>query len=361
MSTAPQEDIDRLLSGEVLFGERIDAASPVPMLALDDQMKQYVDSKTRGVRHAGLKLKQLLQGMVDDGLLTLEYDPNLTHSARETFYSRQGNCMSFSVLFLALAREAGLDARFQIVDVPPNFSSEGELVLLNEHINVVVQDIRHDGMYTRDHVVDFNTAEYSGNYDMKRVSDDYMQALFHSNQAVEHLYLGDERAAFAQLKTALGYEESIAGLWVNLGVLYARKGFDDDAITAYKQALWYKSSNRSALVNLALAYERVGLTEQAKIYRGRVDYYRTLNPYYHYYLARDAYSLADYQSALTHIANAIKRKNNEHQFYRVRGLAEYALGDRKAAQASLETAESLAGREDIAAQYSSKLEAIKDG
>lgn len=361
IETAPIEDVERLLSGERLFGEPVAAAASVSMLVLDDRMKQYVRSNTGDVRHAGLKLKALLKAMVDDGLLTLDYQPNLTHSARETFYSRAGNCMSFSVLFAALAREAGLDARFQIVDVPPNFTAEGELVMLNEHINIVIQDIRHHGMYTRDHVVDFNTARYSGNYEMRRVADDYMRALFHSNLAVEYLHEGQERAAFAQLKAAIAEREGIAGPWVNLGVLYARKGLDAEAIDAYTQALSYEPSNRSALVNLALAYERTGLSEKAEAYRGRVARYRKLNPYYHYYLARDAYSSGDYQSALTHIANAIKRERNEHQFYLLQGLAQYAVGDREAAQASLEKAEQLAGPEDITARYSNKLEAIREG
>ena len=110
----PPESLDALLSGEVLFGETIDVTglNADEVLSLDDEIRAYVNSKVAGLPHAKSRLRNLLGGMIDDGLLSLDYDQNLTYTARETFHKRQGNCLSFSNLFVAMARVADLDVNF---------------------------------------------------------------------------------------------------------------------------------------------------------------------------------------------------------------------------------------------------------
>jgi hypothetical protein len=115
----------------VLFGEVIDISGirTDGILALNDEMRNYVASKVKANQPARSRLKKLIRGMIEDGLLTLDYDPNLTYTAIETFQNRQGNCLSFSILFASLAREANLDVTFQMVDIPPSFRADGEIIL----------------------------------------------------------------------------------------------------------------------------------------------------------------------------------------------------------------------------------------
>lgn len=344
-----------LLDGRLLFGETVQAAEPVDMLALDDEMRAYVKAKVGDARHSRVKLNNLIEGMIDDGLLTLEYDLNLTHPALTTFHRRQGNCLSFSVLFAALARQAGLKAVFQMVDIPPSFTSEGELVALNNHINVVVRGVRSGTLYTRDHVVDFNTSEYSGNYDTKRVDDDHVIALFHSNLAVEAMGAGDDRMAFAHLKYAINRSAEIADLWVNLGSLYSRHGETGAAISAFNHALSLEPSNKPALANLARVHDRIGDPETAARYRGQIEYYLQRNPYYHYHLARRAYAAEAYAESIARLETAIKFKPDEHQFYSLRGLNHLALGNDGLAVEDFENAKHLATRPLIVERYAHKL------
>ena len=166
--------------------------------------------------------------------------------------------------FAALAREADLDATFQMVDIPPSFRADGETVLLNNHINVRVQGVRRDINFAGDYVVDFNTAEYNGNYDTKKVDDDYAIALYFSNVAIEYMQAQEPRSAFRYLKKGIETDPDIAGLWVNLGVLYARKGHHDMAVQAYQQALSVRGTHKSALVNLAGALDKLGREEEAE-------------------------------------------------------------------------------------------------
>ena len=297
--------------------------------------------------------------MIDDGLLTLDYDPNLTYTAVETFNNRQGNCLSFSILFAALAREANLDVTFQMVDIPPSFRADGEMVLLNNHINILVRGVRSDVNFFQEHVVDFNTAEYNGNYDTRRVTDDYAIALYYSNVAVEAMQAGDSKKAFRYLRKGIETDPEIAGLWVNLGVLYSRHERYDMAEQAYRQALSIRPSNKSALVNLATALLHQGRQEESEHYSKKVALYRDRHPYYHYFQAQNAYMENELEDALTHLARAIRLKRDEHQFYFLRGLVHYQMKEYDLAAKDYKKARDTAEEAQLISGYTRKLQVLE--
>ena len=352
---------DDLLSGQVLFGEPIDAADigTDGIMALNDDMRNYVASKVGGDPQARSRLRKLVGGMIDDGLLALDYDVDRTHTAIETFESRRGNCLSFSILFAALAREADLDVAFQMVDIPPSFRADGEFILLNNHINVRVTGVRRDINFSGDYVVDFNTAEYNGNYDTRKVDDSYAFALYFSNVAVEAMQAGNERQAFRYLKKGIETDPSITGLWVNLGVMYSRNGRYNMAVQAYQQALSIEPSNKSAMVNLASALHRLGREEESANYLKKVAYYRDRNPYYHYYQATAAYQDGRLEDAMSYLARAIRLKADEHQFYFLRGLVHHQMKEYDLAAEDYRKARDTAENAKLVSGYTRKLQALE--
>ena len=353
-------DSGELLSGRALFGETIDVSNIESgnILATDEAMREYVASRVGDNPHARSRLRILIKSMIDDGLLTLDYDPNLTNTAVETFQRRQGNCLSFSILFAALAREANLDLTFQMVEIPPSFQADGGMIILNNHINVLVKGVRQDVNFTGDYVVDFNTAEYNGNYDTRKVDDNYAIALYFSNVAVEALQRGDTRQAFQYLKKGIETDPEIAGLWVNLGVLYSRNEHLDLAIGAYQQALMIQPSNKSALVNMASAMHRQGRTKNAAYYADKVDYYRSRNPYFHYHLAQAAFREGRLDETMSHLSKAIRLKDDEHQFYFLRGLVHQQRDENDFAAREFRKARDTAEKAQLVSGYNRKLEML---
>ena len=349
MRVSPPESVDELLSGVALFGEEVGVSdiSESEVLALDDDMREFVRAKAGGLPTAKSRLRRLLKGMITDGLLSLDYDPNLTYTAKQTFHSRQGNCLSFSNLFVAMAREANLEVSFQMVDIPPSYNSEGDFVLLNNHINILVSGIRSDTTFMQDFVVDFNTAEYNGNYDTKKMSDTYALALYFSNRSVESMQQNDIRSAFRFLKKGIQLDPEIAGLWVNLGVLYSRNQHDEFAVQSYQQALSIQSSNKSALVNLVAVLGRLDRPSEADYYLSQVTYYRDHNPYYHYSLGQAAFNRREFNMALVNLDDAIRLKKDEHQFYYLQGLVYLAIEDIAKADRSFVNAKKHAEREQL--------------
>lgn len=349
-----------LLSGESIFGKEVAAVEPVEIMALTDEMREWVHAKTGEYPHARVRLHRLLGGLIEDGLLSLKYDPNLTLTAAETFEAHQGNCLSFSILFSALARETGLTTHFRMVRIPPSFTSENDFVLLNNHINVEVKRVTSDGDFVQDHIVDFNSAEFDGNYESRQVSDHYVESLFHSNVAVEAMRKGDTLAAFRHLKKGLLMTPDLDALWVNLGAVYSRQGLYQHAESAYLHALRADPWSRSALVNLANLHDWLGNTETAAAYRRRVQNHLESNPYYHQQLALEALDEGRFELAARHINAAIDRNPGEHKFFHTKARVHYATGETGQARRDIEVARNLARTESVRRRYASKLAGLGD-
>lgn len=341
-----------LLSGEVLFGKTIETgAIPDPgMFELDDEMRAFVAEHVDGSRAGRERMRRLLSAMIESGLMSLDYDDAKTKTARQTFHDRVGNCMSFTALFVALAREADLDVRFQTVEVPPIWYADSDLVILNNHVNALVK--QNFGSRV---VVDFNVTELKGDYETHEVSDKYALALYYNNKAMDALRDEDTETSFRLLKKSIETYPDIAGNWANLGVIYSRSDEDDYAIAAYHKALDLDRKHRPSLTNLASIYRSRGNAEQAEYYARQVRRYQDQNPYYHYYHALAAYNNGDLVTAEERLERAIELKDSEHKFFQLQGLIAARQGDRKVALASFEHALDLAVYSDARRMYDNKI------
>ncbi|HSM30668.1 MAG TPA: tetratricopeptide repeat protein [Woeseiaceae bacterium] len=341
-----------LLSGAILFGEPVETASiPDPgMFELDDEMRAFVAGHVDGSRASRERMRRLLSAMIESGLMSLDYDDAKTKTARQTFHDRVGNCMSFTALFVALAREADLDVTFQTVEVPPIWYADSDLIILNNHVNALVKQ-----RFGSRVVVDFNVTELKGDYERHEVSDEYALALYYNNVAMDALRKGDLENSFRLLKKSIETYPDIAGNWANLGVIYSRSDADDYAIAAYHKALDLDKSHRPSLTNLASIYQGRGDRERAEYYARQVRRYQDQNPYYHYYHALAAYNNGDLETAEERLARAIDLKDTEHKFFQLQGLIAERHGDRNMALESFEQALDLAVYSDARRIYDNKI------
>jgi len=347
--SAPREalfDDAELVSGNSLelAPPAISFVVPTPdaVVALDADMAAFV-APLKALRDPHQKLLALIEALEDRGMFSLEY-AEVTRSARGTFHDRQGNCLSFTMLFVTLARAAGLQASYQSVDVPPYWSYDGQVVVAR-HVNSLVRT-----GYGEDTTVDFNVRPYEGKKRGRRVDDSYALGLFYTNLGAEAMVRGEHAAALAYLREAAGANAEFAGLWVNLGVLYSRRGNYDHAEAAYLRALELDDEEPSALANLTLVYETLGETDLAAEYRARAQEYRERNPYYHFASASLAYQEQRYEEALAQVRKAIRLAPDEHEFYELRGRVQTALGDARDASKSFERAREQLAAEELRAQ-----------
>lgn len=347
-------------SSELLAGAPLGGGQDPPglvenedVLAVSAEMRDFLDTNIHRRATQGVRMRELLDAIINDRTFGLKFDGK-THTASDTFRLRQGNCLSFSNMLVALARYVNLEASYQEVQIPPDWTLQNDVFLLNRHVNV------HFDMETLDdQVVDFNIDDLKSSYDMRRIPDSRARAHYFNNMGVESMQTGDTASALGYFRRAIAdNDRQFSPAWANLGTLYSRNGHPDHAEASYLLARRVDKSDLVVMSNLAGFYERQGDSEKAAMYRKKVMRHRRGNPYYRYQRARDAYEAEEYDTAISHLKYAIRKKKNEDQFYYLLGMCYVQKGDQRAARRWLARAEEVAATDALKHRYSSKLEML---
>ena len=349
-----------LLSGEALFGSPV-SASELPdrdVRGLDDEMRAFVQGAILGAQTHDARLQQLLEAMMRTGLFALDYQNEQTLTASETFHGGVGNCLAFTNLFVALAREARLDVSYQQVQVPDLWTGDGDIALLNQHVNVRVRDAGSRRFPPGHQDVDFNLPGLRSSYSQRPISDSHVDALFYNNLGAQAIQAGNPREAFVYFLKAIYTNEDVAATWSNLGVLYHRNDRPEHAESAFHRALQADPRHRPAMSNLSRLYEQQGLTALAEMYQARIRSHQQRNPYYHLFLSEQAYADGRSDDALDAINQAIRLRREEHLFHYMRAVILARVGQIDASKASLESAREYATVSQTRNLYDRKLRAL---
>lgn len=325
----------------------------VEILALDGEMREFLEHHVAEGTRERDKTTKLMQSFFGGDGIDIQYDNIQTNTAIETFHRQSGNCLSFTTLFIAMAREVGLQASFQQVETPPIWNNLGELYIYNRHINVLVEYRRGP-----DQVVDFDIQNFDENYPRKKISDRDAQAQYHNNMSVYWMLEDKPGQALAHQRKAIELLPRAGYMWANLGALYSRFGFTEYAESAWLTALAKNHNEYIASSNLARLYSSRDQQVLAAHYRERAQRFRRNNPYYLYAQAERHYQQADYDQAMTELRRAIWLEDGEHLFYRLLGLVQLKLEQKDDAQSSFSRAASLNAEPRYAAMYSRKLQLL---
>jgi Flp pilus assembly protein TadD len=364
--------------------------SQVAMLELSPEMISFLDEYVDREESQNERLEQLVYAVIGEGRFQLAYDDS-TSTAQDTFRNRRGNCLSFTNMFIAMARDVDLNVSYQEVEVPPDWSMVGQSYLISQHVNVrvdVSEDVREDVIVTGSRlqdnpnlasaapvqsvsgkeaaargnalsrVVDFNAYNFNANNESRVISDQRARAHFFNNVGVEHMLADETGLAYANFQQSLREDRSFSSTWVNLGILHRREGYPDYAEAAYLEALKHDRSNLMAMSNLANLYEQEGKTELAQTYLDKVQRHRMGNPYYRYQLANSAFIDGDYESAIKHLKYAIRKRQEEDKFYFLMSLSYLMSGDKKEAQRWMKKAEEVARNRADQRRYHHKLDML---
>jgi len=116
------------------------AIADVDVLALSDEFKTTLDRQINTIRQPSRRVMALHELLFGEDGYDIRYRGQYTRTAMETLTLGGGNCVSLANLYVAAARHAGLDARFQEAHVPEDWeeSASGYYVVPG-HINVLVR------------------------------------------------------------------------------------------------------------------------------------------------------------------------------------------------------------------------------
>ncbi|TDG12931.1 tetratricopeptide repeat protein [Seongchinamella unica] len=323
------------------------------LLALDEEMRHFVDTYTAGIGSRRQRLRMLHRAVSGPATLGVDYDPFAEGTAREAFHRRSANCLSYANLFVALAREAGLDARYQWLDVRPSWTRMGERVAVRLHVNAVVHLSS-----TEQFMVDLDPLPARDIAGSREIADRDAQALYHNNIAMNALARDQLGEAWLHEVRALQLSPRMAHLWVNLGVVYRRTEQHEAAEMAYLQALEIDPWERSAMNNLMVLYELLGREEEHAYWLARVDSYRDTNPFYHAWLGDQAAEEGDWRGARVHYSDALDLEPNDARLLYSMGLIYRELGQPRAALRYIDKAINQANLYNEQETYRAQYEAI---
>ncbi|MFV8781540.1 tetratricopeptide repeat protein [Microbulbifer sp. SA54] len=352
----PASNIDTawLLSGVALLGEPLDPSN-LPddrILELPWAMKDYL-AQLEPAADPDTRLQALIKGFETQDF-QVEYKADATLTAAETYTRQQGNCMAFTVMMVAMARELGADAYFNQVDVPPIWEHDDlHTFVVYRHINMVSQSARGR------RVVDFNLAAYDPVFDQRRLRDSEAFAQYYSNRGLEWMQQGNQADAFLYIRKALDLHPGSADLWANLGALYSRNLQPDAAEQSYLQALQLDASHAIAMSNLERLYRHDQRHALADYYAERARYHRERNPYYLYYQARNAYESGNYRTAKKQLTRALGQHQGDHRFHFLMGLTSYRLEEFATSREHFFEAFHLADNPSAQSVYIKKLELLE--
>ena len=291
------------------------------LLALTPAMKSFVQTHAPSYLSKRKRAAALAWALYQRGGLNFEYQETETRSAAEAFAENSGNCIAFTHLFVAMAREAGLPAQYQHVDVPDNWNPRQGVLVRNRHVNAVIVD--SGGSYT----VDLNKRFIPRFSRVQVISDQQAAARHYNNLSVTALLEGDLPLAYAYSKRSIRFDAKQDYLWSNLGLIYKRNRQFEDARWAFERALGVNPREKSAINNLVLTYRELGQFEQA----GQLarQHRRLLNksPYYLYGQALKALAQAEYSTAERLLKRAVRKKRSEHRFYLALAKTHYEAGE----------------------------------
>ncbi|WP_417317561.1 tetratricopeptide repeat protein [Emcibacter sp.] len=324
-----------LLSGYALWGPEADRL-PEPedsVLDMTSNMLAFTKENIPRKNAEAVKVKALVKALISPDGLNMTYTRTATFTAEEAFLKAEGNCLGFSYLTVLMARQQGLNAVFQEVDVPPLWSSSREkLIYATRHVNVRIQS-----RAGRDFVLDIDQVNVDPAYPTRIMTDAEAEAHYYSNRGAVFLNQGDMKNAFRYLVKAIRLSPETSYFWSNLGVFYRQNNLLDHAEMAYHAALKYDQSNHSALSNLAILYDIKGDEEEAEYFAEKARDYQKKNPYFHFFRAQDAYNNGDYESAVASLEKITRDKVQvrDKRFYSLLAESYEMMGENDKASAIL--------------------------
>ena len=315
------------------------AAAEIPdveLLSLTPEMRAFAKRYAKSGPGSSGDGWKLAYAALDPYLLDFEYDPRVTLTAAEAFQARRGNCLTFSGLFIALARDAGLDAWYQEVTVQPEWSAVNETLLVSKHVNAVVA--QRGSRY----VIDVSRRQRTPLEKTRRLGDDEALAQYYNNLGADALLENDLALAYGYFHKALQARPGLSYVWSNLGVVLRRNGQNADATFAYQAALEQDPDNSVALNNLHILYTEQGKLDAAAVLQRTVERNRRNNPYYLLHLAEVAGEEQRWADAIDLLNRAIQLEAREYRFHYALAQAQYHAGNTEVARSSLNRARELA-------------------
>lgn len=344
-----------VLSGQLILGHPVqqEELPSLDLFGITPEMADFAEQAVKGSAAPFEKVRALHNALLSPTSAKgwgIRYSAYTTETPIVTFAQRQANCLSFSLLYVALARHLGINAKINQVQIPPtwNLRNENEMFFM-QHVNVRVtlhQTTLNRYVVSDDTVIDLEMGRYRSTYIQYFISDDLVAAEFYNNRAMESVAQGNVKQGFLFMVKALQENNEQSYMWSNLAGFYLRQGFLREAELAYVHGLELNREDFTIMNNLSILYERMGKKSQAEHYNQLAKRFRQTNPYYHYTLAITSLEAGNPEDALKQINTAFLYEKKDSRLYDVAIQINERLGRYKVAEALQKKRDALVDRKN---------------
>ena len=211
-----------------------------------------------GLGSAQERLQRLQLALFDASSFPFHYEHRETFTAIEAFSRREGNCLSFTNLFVAMGRSLGLPVTTALVRRVQATEKEGDLMIVNNHVVAALQDGTVWQYY------DFDQRSHERPTQIQPLDDLWITALYLNNRGADELRVGHPDIALRFFDYATKLAPTFAPTWGNVGVARRRLGDTQGALDAYSHALTVSAADPTILGNLASLYKSLGKEQEAR-------------------------------------------------------------------------------------------------
>lgn len=267
--------------------------------------------------------------------LAMQYQQDATLTVAQAYQTRTANCLTFTLLTIALAREAGLQAFGQQTDKSLTWHRDETTIFRTSHVNAGIRD------GARRLTIDVAWDRVMLGEPPEAISDARLIALYYNNRAVETMSNGQLELAQKYAALSLQLDPKNAASWSNAGVVHFRAGQPTLAEQGYLRALALNPKHPVALVNLGNYYHRIGAPERATPFVKKLALVQARDPLHQYVLALDFETRGDLPKAVEHFRRAIRLYRGEYRFHAGLARVYTQLGDLRRAKRELARAVAL--------------------
>jgi tetratricopeptide (TPR) repeat protein len=227
-------------------------------LAVSDAIRDTA-LELAGVGMPQERLERLQHALFDEAAFPFRYEHRETFTALEAFQRREGNCLSFTNLFVAMGRSLGLHVTTALVKRVQATEREGDLIIVNDHVVAAM-------MWGTDwNYYDFDRRSHARPTAVIPLDDLWITALYLNNRGADELRVGHPDIAVRYFTYATNLAPTFAPAWGNVGVARRRTGDVAGALDAYSHALSIAADDSTILGNLASLYRSIGKEHEAEL------------------------------------------------------------------------------------------------
>lgn len=316
---------------DALFKPLQVALQPAEVFTASAEMKRYLEEDVRPNIDRMGPARGLYQALYNKNLLKIEYDAAMTRNAAQTFAARSGNCLSLAIMTAALAKDLGLQVRYQVVEAEEMWSRASGIYFSSRHVNVTLGRKNPD---PRQHFgeQDLLTIDFSqvGELQQQRASvieENTVMAMYMNNRAAEILAEGDSNDAYWLAREAARLDPGYMSALNTLAVVYRRVGHLPGAEAVLRHVLTREPDNTHALANLALTYRDLGRPEEAQALSAKLARLQPEPPFFFYERGVAALKRGEFKMARELLQREVDRDSTYHEFQFALAAAYVGLGE----------------------------------